>query len=281
MPDRADAHIHLFEGGFQGSSFMKRLNMPIDEAVCYDSLAADHNVKAALIVGYSDASWCADNHDYLVQMVAQYNWVRPATYIDATQPPTVEDLERFKSQGFVGVVFYIFGPERVTALKAIPDDFWTWISDHHWLVSVNSKGKDWTAWHDILNRHTQLRILISHLGLPPQMSEPPSPEQAKESMASVLSLAEYSQTRVKLSGFYALTDPKYDYPHRAAWPYVQTLIEAYTIDRLLWASDYSPCLDNLSVPQTFGMFAHMPFLSDTDRTKIEGENLLALLNEIN
>ena len=280
MADRADAHIHLFEGGFQGNSFMKRLALPIDEAVCYASLAADHNVKAALIVGYSDAPWCANNHDYLVQMATQYDWVRPATYIDPTQPPSVDVLEQFKTQGFVGVTFYIFGPERIAALKAIPDEFWTWLTDHHWLVSVNSKGDDWTAWHDVLNRHPDLRLIISHLGLPPQMSEPPSPSQAQESLASVLSLGAFPQVRVKLSGFYALTDPKHDYPHRAAWPYVETLIETYSIDHLLWASDFSPCLDSLSFPQTFGMFKHLPFLTDEDRIKLEGENLLTLLNDI-
>lgn len=280
MADRADAHIHLFEGGFQGNSFMKRLSMPVDEAVCYNSLAADHNVKAALIVGYSDAPWCANNHGYLAQMATQYDWVRPATYIDPNQPPSIDKLEQFKTQRFVGVTFYIFGPDQVAALKAIPSEFWTWLTDHHWLVSVNSKGEDWTAWHDVLDRHPELRVVISHLGLPPQMSEPPTPSQAQESMSSVCALAQYSQTRVKLSGFYALTDPGYDYPHQSAWPYVEALIETYTTDRLLWASDFSPCLDNLSFPQTFGLFQHMPFLNGQDRIKLEGHNLLSLLNDV-
>ena len=278
MPDRADAHIHLFEGGFQGNSFVKRLGMHIDEAVCYHSLAADHDVKAALIVGYADEPWCEGNHGYLVDMAARYDWVRPATYIDAPSPPTVYDLERYRSQGFVGITFYISGPERVAALKAIPDVFWDWIVVHRWLVSVNSKGEDWTAWQHVLDRHPQLRVLVSHLGLPPQVSHPPSPDETRSSLASVLSLAAYSEVRVKLSGFYALSDPGYDFPHRAAWPYVEALIDSFGTDRLLWASDFSPCLDNLSFPQTFGLFSHMPFLNDSDRAKIEGRNLLALLD---
>ena len=279
MPNRADAHIHLFEGGYQGNSFMKRLAMSIDEAVCYDSLAADHGVEAALIVGYSGESWCVDNHDYLVQMAAQYDWVRPATYVDPTDPPSTSDLEGFKTQGFIGVTFYISGPELVAALQAIPDEFWAWIVDNSWLVSVNSQGEDWNAWHEVLNRHRDLRVLISHLGLPPKMADAPSADAARESMATVLALAAHPEVRVKLSGFYALTDPQHDYPHRAAWPYVEALIASYGTDRLLWASDFSPCLDDLCFPQTFGMFAHMPFLSDGDRAKIEGGNLLALLGD--
>ena len=131
----------------------------------------------------------------------------------------------------------------------------------------------------MLNRHRDLRVLISHLGLPPKMADAPSADAARESMATVLALAAHPEVRVKLSGFYALTDPQHDYPHRAAWPYVEALIASYGTDRRLWASAFSPCLDALSFPQTFGMFAHMPFLSDADRAKIEGGNLLALLGD--
>ena len=86
--------------------------------------------------------------------------------------------------------------------------------------------------------------------------------------------------RVKLSGFYALTTPGYEYPHQAAWPYVEELLEAFGATRLLWGSDFSPSLEWLSFPQTFGLFGHMPFLSEAERRLIEGENLLTLLAEL-
>ncbi len=43
---RADAHIHLFEGGYQGS-FTARPGVRLAEAALYDSLARDHGVGAA------------------------------------------------------------------------------------------------------------------------------------------------------------------------------------------------------------------------------------------
>ncbi len=279
MSERADAHIHLFEGGYQ-DSFVKRLGRPIDEAVCYASLAEDHGVKAALVVAYADVPWAAENNRFLTRMVAQYDWVHPVAYFGAGEPPTTDDLERLKTEGFVGLSFYIFGQERVDALLNISDEVWAWLTSRRWLVSVNSKGEDWTAWQEVLKRHGELRLVVSHLGLPPKVSEPPVEAEAKEAMASVLGLAGFPQSRVKLSGFYALTDPGYDYPNRAAWPYVEALLEAYGVERLLWASDYSPCLDWLTFPQTFGLFSMMPFLSEGDRERIEGANLLALLDEV-
>jgi len=108
----------------------------------------------------------------------------------------------------------------------------------------------------------------------------PDPGEARKALQPVLDLAACSGPRVKLSGFYALSDPGHDYPHRAAWPYVEALLEAFGSGRLLWASDFSPCLDWLSFPQTLGLFALMPFLDDQARHRIEGPNLLDLLAEV-
>ncbi|HCR18738.1 MAG TPA: hypothetical protein DIU35_14760 [Candidatus Latescibacteria bacterium] len=279
MAERADAHIHLFEGGYQ-ASFIKRIGTAVDEAVIYDSLAEEYGVSAALIVGYADLPWCADNHNYLVQMKRQYEWVYPATYVDATRPPSIEDLERFKSEGFVGITLYISGDDRVEALLKISDEVWEWLVAHNWLVSVNSSGQALVAWQQILGRHTSLRMVMSHLGGPTQVSSPPSEEGVQEGIGTVLELASLPETRVKLSGFYAITDPRHDYPHRAAWPYVEALKNSFGVERLLWASDFTPSLDWLSFPQTLGLFGYMPFLDDADREKIEGENLLELLGEI-
>ena len=279
MSERADAHIHLFEGGYQ-DSLMKRFGRPVDEAVVYASLAKDHGVKAALIVGYADVPWALENTRYLTQMVKQYEWVHPAAYFDASEPPTTEELTRLQADGFVGVSFYIFGQERVDALLGISDEVWNWLVSKRWLISVNSKDDDWNAWQEVLTRHPELRLVVSHLGLPPRQADAPDAAGAREALASVLALSRYPQSRVKLSGFYALTDPGHDYPHRAAWPYVEALLDAYGVERLLWASDYSPCLDWLTFPQTYDLFSKMPFLNDADRERIEGANLLALLDEV-
>jgi L-fuconolactonase len=279
MYERADAHIHLFEGGYQ-DSFMKRLGRPIDEAVVYASLARDHGVTAALVVGYADVPWAAGNTRFLTQMVAEYDWVYPAAYFNPAEPPTTEALEQLQANGFVGLSFYIFGRERVDALLGISDDVWRWLVSRRWLISVNSKGDDWNAWQEVLGRHPELRLVVSHLGLPPKVAEAPDGAGATAAMDSVLALAEFAQTRVKLSGFYALTDPGHDYPNRAAWPYVEALLDAYGVERLLWASDYSPCLDLLTFPQTYDLFRMMPFLTDADRERIEGANLLTLLSEV-
>ena len=48
----ADAHIHLFEGGYQAGSLTSRPGVEVDELLCFQSLMKDHHIEAALFVGF-------------------------------------------------------------------------------------------------------------------------------------------------------------------------------------------------------------------------------------
>jgi predicted TIM-barrel fold metal-dependent hydrolase len=278
MAERADAHIHLFEKGFRGS-FTGRPGVQIDETLLYASLAKDHQVKRALIVGYEGDAWAKGNNAYIAAMARQHEWVRPAAFVHLDAPPDLEALKELHRQQFVGISLYIFGDEKVRAFQRISDELWSWIVQHRWLVSVNSRGRDLNGWLPILDRHRELRLVISHLGLPPRVASPPSGKEARAALDEVVNLARFPRTHVKLSGFYALSDPGHDYPHRDAWPYVEVLIEAFSPKRLLWGSDFTPSLGWLSFPQTLGLFSQMPILKEETRQQIEGANLLRLLAE--
>ena len=132
----------------------------------------------------------------------------------------------------------------------------------------------------MLEPFPQLRLLVSHLGLPPAAASPLAPGQAARAMRSVIELSKYPGVLVKLSGFYALTSPGHNYPHEAAWPYVEQLVGAFSCDRLLWGSDFIPCLDWITFPQTIDLFNKMRFLSPRDVAMITGENLFGLLDEV-
>ena len=279
MHSRNDAHIHLFENGY-GRSFPSRPGVTIAEADCFETLRKSFGVDQALVVGYAGEPFTGDNNAYLARVVQERNWVHPMAYIDLTMPLAIENLQQYKDDQFIGISLYVFSDQDVSAISKTSDEVWQWLTMQKWLISINSTGNNWTAWQHILERHNKLRILVSHLGLPPKMSKPPNPQTAQKNMASVLGLARFDNTYVKLSGFYAVTDPGYDYPHESAWPYVITLLNEFGSSRLLWASDFSPHLDWLSFPQTFALFEQMPFLTDNDRHRIEGKNLANLLEQV-
>lgn len=279
MTTRADAHIHLFAGGYQGQSFASRTGVSIDEAACYDSLSRDHGVVAALVIGFASEDWCTENNEHLARQVEAYDWVRPAAFVDVADPPGIEQLEELEQRGFVGISLYLY--DGVAArIDEFPTETWAWLDERNWLVSVNSEADGWNSWHGVLERFPDLRVLVSHLGQPPAATSPPEPEAAAAAVRTVTDLARFSGVSVKLSGFYAVSTPGHDYPHEAGWPYVEQLLKAFGSGRLLWGSDFTPCLDWLTFPQTIDLFEKMPFLDGHDVDAITGGNLLTLLADV-
>ena len=280
MSVRADAHIHLFQPGYVAVLPETCRRRQPDEVTLYEALAKQHNVQQALVVGYEGEAWATGNNQHLAEIAAKHGWVRPVAFVDNPAQLNVAVLERQQKAGFVGLSLYIFNEEAVAALSQTPDEVWDWLVQHRWLISVNSRGAFWVGWLSVLERHPELRVVVSHLGLPPAVEQSPAKAKARQGLQGVLQLARFPGVRVKLSGFYALTQPGYAYPHQTAWSYVETLLESFSSTRLLWGSDFSPSLEWLSFPQTFGLFAKMPFLTAADIEDIEGRNLLALLADI-
>lgn len=118
--------------------------------------------------------------------------------------------------------------------------------------------------------------MISHLGLPGRFASVPSLEDARQHLKPLLALSRFEHVSVKLSGLYAISDPPHGFPHAAAKPFVQTLLDAFSPARLLWGSDFSPALDFVSFAQT----TDPQMLDDCSAAETEavtGGNLLRLL----
>lgn len=280
MSIRADAHLHFFRPGYAAVlPDSCRRQLP-DEVTLYKALAQQHAIEQVLAVGYEGQSWAAGNNSYLAELAGEHAWIRPVAFLGDPAQLDIDGLERLAAQKFVGLSVYVFDDVIEGALARVDAVVWAWLEKRRWLLSVNSKGARWAAFVKILERHPNLRLLVSHLGLPPAAEGAMTEGSAHQRLESVNALAGFPGVCVKLSGFYALTVPGYDYPHRNAWPYVAALIESFGVQRLLWGSDFSPSLELVSFPQTIGLLALMPFLTDKDRAQIEGTNLLRILGEV-
>ncbi|MCL4299732.1 MAG: amidohydrolase family protein [Anaerolineae bacterium] len=280
MPNHADAHAHFFKAGYVALLPENCRRIQPDEVTLYQGLAQQYEVQQVLAVGYEAEPWAVGNNRYLSQLAASHSWLRPLAFVPEPANLEVAALETWRRELFAGLSLYLFNPQQTASLGQVSDEVWRWLVRQRWLITVNSRGEHWVAWPPVLERYPELRLLISHLGLPPAVSTAPDAAAARQALKDVLALARFPGVHVKLSGFYALTRPGYEYPHRAAWPYVEALLAAFGSTRLLWGSDFSPSLEWLSFPQTFGLFQAMPFLNDADRERIEGGNLVALLTEM-
>ena len=82
---RADAHIHLFEGGYQGGSFTSRPGVQVDEVLCYQSLMKDHQIETALVVGFEGEEWCFQNNDFLARLISHHSWIQALAFCHLDQ----------------------------------------------------------------------------------------------------------------------------------------------------------------------------------------------------
>ena len=178
MSVRADAHIHLFQPGYVALLPENCRRVQPDEVTIYTALAKQHNVQQALVVGYEGEAWAAGNNQHLAKIAANHSWVRPVAFVHNPAQLDVAMLEQWRKAGFVGVSIYVFSEESVADVGQVPDEVWDWLIQHRWLISVNSRGEYWVAWLSVLERHSDLRVVVSHLGLPPAIEHPPAQAEA-------------------------------------------------------------------------------------------------------
>ncbi|MBN9620917.1 MAG: amidohydrolase family protein, partial [Actinobacteria bacterium] len=198
-----DAHIHLFAGGYAGRSGASPAGG--EEASVYDELRAQHDIESALVVGYTaEARYHGNNADILA-LAAHHRWMRPLAYVDAGAGPA--DARAALAAGFYGLSVYAtdrLGPQETAELLS---RIATPLVERRGLLSINVIPGNYRAVLDVSEQFPELRILLSHLGLPAAGARTPADVAA--ALAWLPRLAAGPNTRVKVSGGYALggSDP--------------------------------------------------------------------------
>src|SRR6266542_4212771 len=119
MAARADAHIHLFRPGYTSHLPESCARAQPDEVTLYEALAAEFSIEQALVVGYEGAPRFAGNNAYLSSLAQQHRWIKPVAYVDP-EALSCTKLEQLHRDGFVGISLYIFSPQSIAALAAVP-----------------------------------------------------------------------------------------------------------------------------------------------------------------
>ncbi|HYS66047.1 MAG TPA: amidohydrolase family protein [Paraburkholderia sp.] len=172
--------------------------------------------------------------------------------------------------GMRGVRFLLNTKERLAPLlDRRLDPLWQIAEDSGLVVALLIPG----ALHkvaEIAKRHSRLRIIVDHLGVPRGATGP----GAFDHLPALLALADYPNVYVKAAGVgdYAL-DP---YPFRSLDDTLRRIVDAFSANRIIWASDlsrlhhpYRQCVTHLNEA--------VPWLSSADRERVMGANLCELL----
>ncbi len=141
---------------------------------------------------------------------------------------SLADLEALKVRGVVGAAFNVthYGVDYYAGAAGLLDklaalDLFAQVQvEHDQLVPLVR-----------MFERSGVRILVDHCGRPT-----PSAGLDQPGFGAVLGLAATRRAVVKLSGIVKFSEEPY--PHADARPYVEALLEAFTPDACIWASDW-------------------------------------------
>jgi predicted TIM-barrel fold metal-dependent hydrolase len=137
-------------------------------------------------------------------------------------------LRDFKKRGVVGAAFNptFHGIDYYDRSAALIDK----LVLHDMFLQIQSEGDQlsrFVPWIEAM----PVQVLIDHCGRP-------SPEQGLDQpgFKSLLRLARTGRVNVKLSGYSKFS--RQGYPFEDTWPFVGAIVEAFTLDHCMWASDW-------------------------------------------
>jgi L-fuconolactonase len=273
MPS-ADAHLHLFADGFHGRLGSSPAGG--DELVVYEHLRHHHGIQRGLVLGFEGEQRYLGNSDHVLSLARTRPWMAPLAYLPVSPPPTASRLVALRDQGAIGFAVYPSSQSEGGMLSEWPAAPLAEMRRQRALVSINAEPPATARMGRFIGALDGCTVIFSHLGSPGQFAHAPKLTVARELLGPLLAFAARDTVTVKFSGLYGISDPDHDFPHRAAQPFVDVILEAFGPSRLLWGSDFSPVLDFVS----FAQAADSRLLSACDAAEIDavmGGNLLRLL----
>ncbi|WP_156840580.1 amidohydrolase family protein [Novosphingobium aquimarinum] len=141
------------------------------------------------------------------------------------------------------------------------------------------------AMEPVLQRYPDLAIIIDHLGVSQHPVSPPR-DDPWDRLGGLLVLAKYPRVHVKICGLPLLSVE--EWPHADTMLKLRQLIEAFGVERLMWASDYTrlrlaktgESLRNRGrlYSETRDMILHGETLSDAEKAALLGESCMKLVD---
>lgn len=140
----------------------------------------------------------------------------------------IKELERLKAAGVIGIAFNV--PFHGTAYYRDAAALLEKLADLDLFLQVQVEQDQLLALLPLIER-SKVRLVFDHCGRP-------AVEHGLQRAAfqALLALGRERDAYVKLSGTYKFA--RQPYPYADTWPFIAALLEAFTLDRCVWGSDW-------------------------------------------
>ena len=225
---KVDAHCHVLDPArfpYAADVAYRPAGQEIGTLVQYQSVMDAYGVRHALLVG-PNSGYGTDNRCLLDAIARGQGRFKGIAVVpnDASR----SELERLKAAGVVGVAFNatVHGVDHYATTAGLL----RMLADLDLFIQIQVEHDQLVPLAPMLEQ-SGARILIDHCGRPT-----PGAGLEQPGFQAVLALARTGRAAVKLSGYQKFSaEPP---PYGDAQPFVHALIDAFTLDACMWASDW-------------------------------------------
>ncbi len=269
-----DSQVHAYERNHPGRPWIGYLQGP-DEVTGDDMVAAMDAVGVGGALLVSPFSMYRYDPSYVLEVYAKhpgrFGLIKP--FDPESEAVAYEIAEWTGKPGVVGVRIMLTAQEfeaddpglgrmlTAGAQAGIP-------------VNVMCSGK-LPLLAELARRHPDTQIVVDHVGLI-QPSKPPAPPETFGDLANVVSLAEYPNVAIKISGACTLSHQPFPYPD--IWEPLAKVFDAFGFDRCMWGTDWTRAVGLLTYEQGVETFRVTDQLSDAERSALMGGTLAKIYN---
>jgi len=225
---KIDAHCHVLDPArfpYAADLAYRPAGQEIGTLAQFESVMAAYGVQHALLVG-PNSGYGTDNRCLLDAIARGHGRFKGIAVVpnNVSRP----ELERLKAAGVIGVAFNatVHGADHYAATAGLL----RMLADLDLFIQVQVEHDQLLPLAPLLEQ-SGARILIDHCGRPT-----PAAGLGQPGFQALLALARTRRAAIKLSGFQKFSAQTA--PYRDALPFVHALIDAFTLDACMWASDW-------------------------------------------
>lgn len=269
-----DVQVHAYERDHPGRPWLGTLAGPAevtgdDMVAAMDEVGVDGAILVSPFSMYQyDASYALKVHE---QHPGRFGLVRPFDPDSDTIEPEMEEWT--SHPGVVGARIMLARIEIDADHPGI-NRILTAGSKADVPINVMCSGK-LDIFRSMAKNNPNTQLIIDHLGLA-QPYEPPAPDDAWSDLPDVLSLAEFDNVAIKISGAGTLSHEPFPYPD--IWEPLSQIFQAYGLDRCMWGTDWTRAVNLLTYEQGVQAFRVSDRLTDSERATLMGGSLQKIYN---
>jgi predicted TIM-barrel fold metal-dependent hydrolase len=225
---KIDCHVHVLDPArfpYQANTHYAPAGQELGTPAQFGQMMDAYGTRYALLVG-PNSGYGLDNACMLDTVARGQGRYKGVAVVG--NDVTLDELERLKRAGVVGVAWNVthYGVDYYRDAAPLVEK----LEMLDMFVDIGAEPDQLVRMMPLLE-HSTVPILIDHCGRPTidaGLDEP--------GFRAVLDLGASGRAFVKLSGFSKFShEPA---PYSDAWPFVSALVDAFTLDRCMWASDW-------------------------------------------